>query len=158
VRIVARWRGGCASVAEVAALRQLLPELRERPAADVFNESRATDHWVIATCRPAEARRVREQAERAGLVVEVESVPEERLRVVSDEDVVTGLTSGGMSVSDYILVWGMVCAVNARGELVGLSIDDDALAAATKAYLMRVGARSFANYEEFVQARPPGGA
>lgn len=151
VRVVAQWLGGSASVAEVAALRQLFPELKDRPAADVFKEAREADSWVITTCRPSEARQLSEQAERVGLVIEVESVPEERLREVSDEEVVAELTCDGSAVSDYFLVWGMVCAVNARGELVGVSIDDDALAAATKAYLTRVGARSFATHEEFVQ-------
>ena len=83
VQVVVRWRNGRASHQEIAALRQLLPELRDRPIAEVFRETRATSEWVVATCHPAYARRHREQAERAGLVALVAA----DITVASDDEV-----------------------------------------------------------------------
>ncbi len=150
MRVVARWRDGIASTAEVAALRRLLPELRDRPVAAVFREARLSNEWVLATCHPADARRIREEAERVGLAAVVEPAPAPEFRAVSDGEVVAELTGNGYSVTDFFLVDGLVCSVNARGELMGLSIDDEALAAATKAYLRRAGVREYASYQEFV--------
>lgn len=153
VRVVVRWRGARASNAEIAALRQLLPELRDRPAADVFREARSVGEWVLATCDPGYARRLCEQAERAGLVAVIESVPAPVLRAVSDDEVVAGLTAGGRPVGDYFLVGGLVCAVNGRDELMARLIDNESLSAATTAYLRRVGARECGSYQEFAAGR-----
>jgi hypothetical protein len=68
---------------------------------------------------------------------------------VPDAEVVAELTFGGQAVADFFLVGGLVCHVNARGELMARSIDDPELAAATTAYLRRVGAREFDSFAAF---------
>jgi hypothetical protein len=154
VRVVVRWRTGCASYAEIVALRQLVPELRDRPAADVFREARDSTEWVLATCEPDEARRVREQAERAGLLVVVEPAPLPVRRVVPDDEAVAELTANGRAVSDFFLMGGLACSVTGD-ELTARCIDDGALSAATTAYLRRVGAREYGSYQEFVADHSP---
>ncbi|MBA4189497.1 MAG: hypothetical protein C0467_16030 [Planctomycetaceae bacterium] len=74
VQVVVRWRNGHASHQEIAALRQLLTELRDRPIAEVFHEARAMPEWVLAICNPGDAQRLRDRAERMGLVAVVEPV------------------------------------------------------------------------------------
>lgn len=152
VRVVVRWRDGHASHAEIAALRQLLPELRDRPAADVFREARASTEWALATCHPAHVPALRKQAERVGLIVIVEPVTPPALRTVPDGEVVAELVACGLAVADCFLMDGLVCSIDTHGELMGLSIDDEALAVATKAYLRRAGVREYGSYPEFVAA------
>jgi hypothetical protein len=154
---VVRWRTGVASCEEVAALRRLLPALRARPASDVFREARGVTEWVVATCEPYYARQIRGAAERAGLVAMVEPVPPPDLRTVDDDEVVAELAAGGRDLTDFFLLDGLVCSVNVRGELLGRRIDDEALAAAIKAYLRQVGAREYASYQEFLSSPRPEG-
>lgn len=72
VQVVARWRDGRASLAEVMAVRRLLPAVRDWPASQAFEQARASSGWVLAVGHPAHARRAALEAERAGLVVVVE--------------------------------------------------------------------------------------
>jgi hypothetical protein len=139
----------------VAALRQLLIEVRNRPIAEVFREARATAEWVIATCHPALAWRSVEQAERAGLVAVVEPVVAPDVTVVPDDEVVAALSIGGLAVADHVLIAGLVCCVNTRGELMAKSIDDEALARATTAYLRRIGAREYSSYQDYTGSNQP---
>lgn len=68
---------------------------------------------------------------------------------IPDAEVVAELTVGGQAVADFFLLDGVVCHANPRGEWMALSIDDPELAAATRAYLRRVGAREFGSHAEF---------
>lgn len=74
-------------------------------------------------------------------------------RAASDDEVVAELTSGGHAVADFFFVAGVVCFGVPRGGLVARSIDDPALAAATEAYLRRMGAREYGSYQEFIADR-----
>jgi hypothetical protein len=77
-------------------------------------------------------------------------IPPVRLtRAVPEEEVVSELVFNGQAVADYFLVGGLVCHINARGELMSRVIDDPDLATATIAYLRRVGAREFGSLAEF---------
>lgn len=74
------------------------------------------------------------------------SPPEPRPPVIlSDSEVVAELTACGLAVSDYILIDGLLCSVNALGELVGCSIDHEDLAASAKAYLRRIGVSEYSS-------------
>jgi hypothetical protein len=68
---------------------------------------------------------------------------------VSDEEVVAELTAGGMSVADFFLIDGLICFVNARGVLMARVHSDPASAAATKAYLRRVGTPEYPSWEAY---------
>jgi len=155
VQVVVRWRNGHASHQEIAALRQLLPALRDRPISEVFREARGMPEWVLAICNPGDAQRLRDQAERAGLVAAVEPVVAPDLTIVTDDEVVAGLTGDGLSVADHFLMAGLVCSINPHGQLMGLSIDDEALALATTAYLRRAGVPEYASYQDFVAGYQP---
>jgi hypothetical protein len=77
--------------------------------------------------------------------------------MLSDSEVVAALTAGGLAVSDYFLIDGLLCSVNARGQLVGCSIDDEDLAASARAYLRRVDAPEYPSlraYNERGRAEP----
>lgn len=158
VQIVVRWRDGRASVAEVAAVRKLSLEWGSYPASEVFQHARSTDKFVLVTCPYSRSWQWYKAAEHAGLVVEVEVAPVEPLPPVPDEEVVAELTYHGHAVTDFFLVGGLVCHGIPNGSFAARRINDAALSSATKAYLMRVGAPCFASYEEFMQARLPGGA
>jgi hypothetical protein len=84
--------------------------------------------------------------------------PEERQPVtLPDSEVVAELAAGGLAVADYFLIDGLVCAVNARGELVGCAIDDEDLAASARAYLRRLGVPEYPSvqaYSERGRAEP----
>lgn len=155
VRVVARWRDGRASNAEVAALRRFLPVLRDRPAAEVFREARASAEWVLATCHPAHATWIREQAERAGLVAAVVPGPPRHWRPVPEEQVIAELTAGGLAVADFVVVAGALCSLHPNGQLMAHIIEDGGLAAATRAFLRRVGVREYGSFQEFTAAHRP---
>jgi hypothetical protein len=72
VQVVAKWRDGIASLAEVMAIRRLLPAVRAWPATQAFEQARASSGWVLVVCQPAHTRRAIQEAERAGLVAVVE--------------------------------------------------------------------------------------
>lgn len=155
VQVVVRWRNGHASHRELAALRELMPELRDRPASEVFREARQTTEWVVVTCYGGEAQRRRDDAERLGLVAVIEPVVKPDVVIVPDAEVLEGLSRGGLSVSDYFLVGGLVCHLNGRGELMTRIIDDGALSTATTAYLLRHGAGRYASRADFEARNGP---
>ncbi len=96
-------------------------------------------------------------AELSGVLAEYGLVytPEVREPVIlPDAEVVGELTACGATISDYFLIEGLVCSINARGELMGCSIDDEDLATSATAYLRRFGAREFGSFEEFQAWRP----
>jgi hypothetical protein len=68
---------------------------------------------------------------------------------VSDNEVVAGLTYGGIAISDWFLIDGAVCLVNSRGEVMISAIDDEALAAATVTYLRRIGAPEYPSFQAY---------
>ena len=70
---------------------------------------------------------------------------------VPDSKVVPELTFGGQSVADFFLVDGLVCCVNARGELMGCAIDDPELAVAATAYLRRVGVPEYSSMQAYFE-------
>jgi hypothetical protein len=72
VQVVAKWRNGIASLAEVMAIRQLLPAVRNWPVSQAFEQARASSGWVLVVCHPARALRAVEEAERVGLTAVVE--------------------------------------------------------------------------------------
>lgn len=78
IQVVTRWQNGRASCEELLALWRFLPEVRDRPASEVFRQARSSTGWVLAVCHPAEARRICELAERAGLVATVEPLRSRR--------------------------------------------------------------------------------
>jgi hypothetical protein len=75
-------------------------------------------------------------------------------RPVSEAEVVAGLTSGGLAVTDYFLLGGALCFVNPGGQLMAHIIEDDDLSAATKAYLRRAGAPEYGSFDEYRAAQP----
>ncbi len=75
--------------------------------------------------------------------------PERQARSVPDAEVVAELAFGGQAVADFFLLSGLVCHVNAGGELMCRAIDDPDLAVATTAYLRRAGVREFESLAEF---------
>jgi hypothetical protein len=76
--------------------------------------------------------------------------PETREPVLlSDSEVIAELTAGGLAISDYFLIDGLLCSINARGELVGCSIDDEDLAASARAYLRRIGVPEFPSLQAY---------
>lgn len=75
--------------------------------------------------------------------------PERPTRTVPDAEVVAELVYNRQAVADFFLVGGLVCHVNARGELMARATDDPDLAAATTAYLRRVGVREFESFAAF---------
>lgn len=76
--------------------------------------------------------------------------PESRQPVIlPDSEVVAELTAGGLAVSYYFLIDGLLCSVNARGELVGCSIDDEDLAASARAYLRRIGVPEYPSLQAY---------
>ena len=129
------------------ALRQLLPEVRDRPVAEVFHEARSSPGWVLAVCPPDLTQRVRELAERTGLVAVIENLPADE-RAVPEDEVIAELTASGRAVADFILVGGLVCS-SVAGGLTAMIIDDSALARAAIVYLRKVGVREYASYDEF---------
>jgi hypothetical protein len=87
--------------------------------------------------------------------------PARPTRVVPDDEVVAELVFNGQAVSDYFLVGGLVCHINRRGEMMARATDDPDLAAATTAYLLRIGARefeSFAGFQAWRSDAEPGAA
>lgn len=86
------------------------------------------------------------------------SPPEPRQPVMlPDSAVIAELTACGLAVSDCFLIDGLLCAVNARGELMGCSIDDEDMAASTRAYLRRIGVPEYPSlqaYNERGRAEP----
>lgn len=149
MQVIVRWRNGRASPQELAALRELIPALQDRPASDVFREARQTNEWVAVTCFWGEACRRRDEAERLGLVAVIEPVVKPDLVIVPDTEVLEGLSHGGLSVSDYFLVGGLVCYLNGRRELMGCLIEDETLSVATARYLLRHGVKQYATYADF---------
>lgn len=81
VQVVARWRDGRASLAEVVAVRRLLPAVRDWPVSQAFEQARASAGWVVAVCQPADAPRLVQQAAAVGLVAVVEPFPHGRDRL-----------------------------------------------------------------------------
>jgi hypothetical protein len=73
--------------------------------------------------------------------------------ILPDAEVVAELTACGAAMSDYFLIDGLVCSVNARGELMGCSIDDEDLAASAKAYLRRLGVPEYPSLQAYNQQR-----
>ena len=154
VRVVARWRDGRASTAEVAALRRLLPELRDRPVVKVFRAARAATEWVLAICHPAHARPIREQAERAGLAVVVEPVPTagpvEDGAGERDPGPVTRAEAERRALKAANQVWGFPTATE---ELVILG---DWIEESTSAWAFTYNTRSFAETGDIMRALAPG--
>lgn len=80
----------------------------------------------------------------------VSIVAEERDPVVlPDHEVVAELTDSGLAIGDYFLIDELICSVNARGELMGLCIDDKDLASAALTYLRRMGAPEYPSLEAY---------
>ena len=73
VRLVARWRGGGPSPQELAALRSLLPAVRDWPLAELAQEARESAGWVLGVFPPDKAGPPQLAAEQARLVVESQS-------------------------------------------------------------------------------------
>jgi hypothetical protein len=87
--------------------------------------------------------------------------PEPRQPVIlPDSEVVAELTASGAAMTDYFLIDGLVCSVNARGELMGCAIDDEDLAASAKAYLRRLGVPEYPSIQAYNEQRhaEPGAA
>lgn len=87
--------------------------------------------------------------------------PEPRRPVIlPDAEVIAELTACGAAVADYFLIDGLVCSVNAHGELMGRSIDDEDLAMSTKAYLRRLGVPEYPSLKAYMEQRQakPGAA
>ena len=81
VQVVAKWHDGRASLAEVMAVRRLLPTVHHRPVSQVLEQARASAGWVVAVCQPLDAPRLAQQAAAVGLVVVVEPFPFGRERL-----------------------------------------------------------------------------
>lgn len=82
------------------------------------------------------------------------SPPEPRQPVMlSDGEVLAELTAAGLAMSDCFLIDGLVCSVNARGELMACSIDDADLAASARGYLRRVGAPEYPSFQAYDEQR-----
>jgi hypothetical protein len=73
--------------------------------------------------------------------------------ILPDAEVVAELTADGAAVPDYFLIGGLVCTVNARGELIGCRIDDEDLAASAKAYLRRIGVPEYPSLQAYYEQR-----
>jgi hypothetical protein len=73
---------------------------------------------------------------------------------VPDSEVIAELTYDGHAVADFFLIGGLVCHVNTRGKLMAAAINDPALAAATVAYLRRVGAREYPSVQAYLERGP----
>ncbi len=80
--------------------------------------------------------------------------PERTPRPVSEVEVVAGLTSSGLAVTDYFLLGGALCFVAPGGQLMAYIIEDDDLSAATKAYLRRAGTPEYGSFDEYRAAQP----
>ena len=80
--------------------------------------------------------------------------------ILPDSEVVAELTAGGIGVLDHFLIGGLICSVNARGELMGMSIDDPDLAVSAVAYLRRVGVPEYPSLQAYRERGPaePGAA
>jgi len=72
--------------------------------------------------------------------------------IVSDDEVIAGLTYDGSPLSEFFLIGGQVCHINARGDLMGVVIENAALAAATVAYLRRFGAREYPSFRAYFES------
>ena len=70
VRLVVRWRGGDPSSRELAAIRKLLPHVRDRSLLDLAREARTSAGFVLAVVPPELAEDTREAAECLGLQIE----------------------------------------------------------------------------------------
>ena len=69
--------------------------------------------------------------------------------MLPDSVVIADLTAGGLAISDYFLIDGLLCSINSRGELVGCSIDDEDLAASARAYLRRIGVPEYPSLQAY---------
>ena len=72
VQVVARWRYGVASLAEVLALRRVLPAVSGWQPSRAIGLARSSPGWVLMVGHPARAGRVVVEAQRAGLVAVAE--------------------------------------------------------------------------------------
>ena len=73
--------------------------------------------------------------------------------LLPDAEVVAELTASGKAMSDYLLVGGLVCSVNIRGELMCCRIDDEDLAASAKVYLRRLGVPEYPSIQAYKEQR-----
>ncbi|MFO0969779.1 MAG: hypothetical protein U0793_29840 [Gemmataceae bacterium] len=73
--------------------------------------------------------------------------------ILPDAEVLAELTACGTAISDYFLIDGMVCSVNARGELMACVIEDEDLAVSAKAYLRRLGVPEHPSLQAFREQR-----
>jgi hypothetical protein len=71
----------------------------------------------------------------------------------SDAEVLEAQTSGGATVADHFLIEGFPHAVNPRGELMALLIEDEDVAEATVEYLRRLGAPEYGSFEAYQEHR-----
>ena len=71
VHVVIRWQEKKASLPEIAALRKLLPGLKESPSWHVLQQARDQENWELGLFDYAEAIDLRDQGRELGLIIEL---------------------------------------------------------------------------------------
>src|SRR5262245_6884299 len=69
VRVAVRWQAAEPSPRELLALKQFVPELRDRPVTDLARQAKGSSEWELGTHPLYFARGLREEAKKCGLQV-----------------------------------------------------------------------------------------
>jgi hypothetical protein len=73
--------------------------------------------------------------------------------ILPDGEVVGALTASGTAIADLFLIDGLVCSVNAYGELMGTRVDNEDLSASIKAFLRRSGVPEYPSLQAYYAHR-----
>jgi hypothetical protein len=71
VRAAICWRDGRPSHSEMLAMRQFIPEFRDRPMHELHTVLNDAPNWPLGEHTRGSARRIQEQARKFGLAIEV---------------------------------------------------------------------------------------
>jgi len=74
VEVIIQWKNGRASADEIIALRQFVPELRDRPMAKICAAVHAASEWPLGRHARFLARGIQADAAKVGLTVVIKAV------------------------------------------------------------------------------------